>query len=77
MFRLRQLFCHHSGQYLQRHQADIKQAHQGGHTIARPVCLFKRTRVGALGGQNKAEAMCICKYQGKFNLLEFIVLHAK
>ena len=41
----------HLGQHLLRHQADIKED-----TIARPVCLLKRARVGALSEGNMAEA---------------------
>ena len=40
-----------SGQHLLRHQADIKED-----TIARPVCLLKRARVGALSEGNMVEA---------------------
>ena len=41
----------HQGQHLLRHQADIKED-----TIARPVCLLKRARVGALSEGNMVEA---------------------
>ena len=41
----------HKGQHLLRHQADIKED-----TIARPVCLLKRARVGALSEGNMVEA---------------------
>ena len=41
-----------SGQHLLLHQADIKE----DHTIARPVCLLKRARVGALSEGNMVEA---------------------
>ena len=41
----------HWGQHLLRHQADIKED-----TIARPVCLLKRARVGALSEGNMVEA---------------------
>ena len=40
-----------SGQHLLRHQVDIKEA-----TIARPVCLLKRARVGTLSEGNMVEA---------------------
>ena len=40
------------GQHLRRHQADIKE----DHTIARPVCLPKRARVGAVSEGNMVEA---------------------
>ena len=41
----------HYGQHLLRHQADIRED-----TIARPVCLLKRARVGALSEGNMVEA---------------------
>ena len=41
-----------SGQHLLRHQADIKE----DHAIARPVCLLKRARLGALSEGNMVEA---------------------
>ena len=44
----------HKSQHLLCHQADIK----GDHTIARPVCLLKRARVGALSEGNMVEATC-------------------
>ena len=44
--------CQHKGQHLLRHQADIKE----DHTIARPVCLPKRARVGAVSEGNMVEA---------------------
>ena len=44
----------HKGQHLLRHQADIKE----DHTIARPVCLLKRVRVGTLSEGNMVEATC-------------------
>ena len=41
----------HKGQHLLRHQADIKED-----TMARPVCLLKRARVGAVSEGNMVEA---------------------
>ena len=38
----------------------IKQTLRRDHTIARPVCLLKRARVGALSEGNMVEATCRC-----------------
>ena len=45
------------GQHLLRLQADIKE----DHTIARPVCLLKRARVGALSEGNMVEATYVMR----------------
>ena len=49
----------HYGQHLLRHQTDIKE----DHTIARPVCLLKRARVGALSKGNMVEATDMMSYE--------------
>ena len=59
-----------SGQHLLRHQADIKED-----TIARPVCLLKRARVGALSEGNMVEATCDEKSSAFRS--ELIVLYAE
>ena len=56
-----------SGQHLLRHQADIKED-----TIARPVCLLKRARVGALSEGNMVEATDMMR-----KVSELIVLYAE
>ena len=65
---LGQYFWSALGQHLLRHQADIKED-----TIARPVCLLKRARVGALSEGNMVEATDMMRKV----LSELIILYAE